>query len=72
MNRLEVRVRVEDDLAITTVEETFFNPADATLEGIFRVRLPEDAILSRFAIDRRGRYVDGYVKERETARRVPA
>ena len=69
MNRLEVRVRVEDDLAITTVEETFFNPADATLEGIFRVRLPEDAILSRFAIDRRGRYVDGYVKERETARR---
>ena len=69
MNRLQVRVRVEDDLAITTVEETFFNPADATLEGIFRVRLPEDAILSRFAIDRRGRYVDGYVKERETARR---
>ena len=69
LNRLEVQVRVEDDLAITTVEETFFNPADATLEGIFRVRLPEDAILSRFAIDRRGRYVDGYVKERETARR---
>jgi len=69
LNHLEVRVRVEDDLAITTVEETFFNPADATLEGIFRVRLPEDAILSRFAIDRRGQYVDGYVKERETARR---
>jgi len=69
LNRLEVRVRVEDDLAVTTVEETFFNPADSTLEGIFRVRLPEDAILSRFAIDRRGRFVDGYVKERETARR---
>ncbi len=69
LNRLEVKVRVEDDLAITTVEETFFNPADSTLEGIFRVRLPDDAILSRFAIDRRGRFVDGYVKERETARR---
>lgn len=69
LNRLEVRVRIEDDLAITTVEETFFNPDESTLEGIFRVRLPEDAILSRFAIDRRGRFVDGYVKERETARR---
>lgn len=69
LHRLEVRVRIEDDLAITTVEETFFNPAESTLEGIFRVRLPDDAILSRFAIDRRGRYVDGYVKERETARR---
>lgn len=69
LHRLEVRVRIEDDLAITTVEETFFNPAESTLEGIFRVRLPDDAILSRFAIDRHGRYVDGYVKERETARR---
>ncbi len=67
--RLQVRTRIEDDLAVTTVEETFFNPADATLEGIFRVRLPEGAILSRFAIDRHGRYIDGYVKERETAQR---
>ena len=69
IQRLQVRTRIEDDLAVTTVEETFFNPADTTLEGIFRVRLPEGAILSRFAIDRRGRFVDGYVKERETAQR---
>lgn len=69
ISRLQVRTRIEDDLAVTTVEETFFNPADTTLEGIFRVRLPEGAILSRFAIDRRGRFVDGYVKERETAQR---
>ncbi len=69
IQRLQVRARIEDDLAITTVEQTFFNPAESTLEGIYRVRIPEGAILSRFAIDRRGRYVDGYVKERETARR---
>lgn len=69
IQRLQVRTRIEDDLAVTTVEETFFNPADSTLEGIFRVRLPEGAILSRFAIDRRGRLIDGYVKERETAQR---
>lgn len=69
VQRLQVRTRIEDDLAVTTVEQTFFNPADTTLEGIFRVRLPEGAILSRFAIDRRGRLVDGYVKERETAQR---
>ena len=69
MQRLQVRARIEDDLAITTVEQTFFNPADATLEGLYRVRIPEGAILSRFAIDRHGRFVDGYVKERETARR---
>ena len=69
IQRLQVRTRIEDDLAITTVEQTFFNPADDTLEGIFRVRLPEGALLSRFAIDRHGRYIDGYVKERETAQK---
>lgn len=69
IQRLQVRTRIDDDLAVTTVEETFFNPAESTLEGIFRVRLPEGAILSRFAIDRHGRFVDGYVKERETAQR---
>lgn len=69
IQRLQVRTRIHDDLAVTTVEETFFNPAESTLEGIFRVRLPEGAILSRFAIDRHGRFVDGYVKERETAQR---
>lgn len=69
IQRLQVRTEIQDDLAVTTVEETFFNPADSTLEGIFRVRLPEGAILSRFAIDRHGRYIDGYVKERETAQR---
>ncbi|HNN92330.1 MAG TPA: VIT domain-containing protein [Pseudomonadota bacterium] len=69
IQRLQVRTRIDDDLAVTTVEETFFNPAESTLEGIFRVHLPEGAILSRFAIDRRGRFVDGYVKERETAQR---
>ncbi|MFO0577638.1 MAG: VIT domain-containing protein [Polyangia bacterium] len=69
IQRLQVRTEIQDDLAVTTVEETFFNPADSTLEGIFRVRLPEGAILSRFAIDRHGRFIDGYVKERETAQR---
>ena len=69
IQRLQVRTRIDDDLAVTTVEETFFNPAESTLEGIFRVRLPDGAILSRFAIDRHGRFVDGYVKERETAQR---
>jgi hypothetical protein len=32
------------------------------------VRIPEGAILQRFAIDRDGRWADGFVKERETAR----
>jgi len=69
ITRLEVRARIEDDEAVTRVVQTFFNPASDTLEGLYRVRIPEGAILRRFAIDRDGRWADGYVKERETARK---
>jgi tetratricopeptide (TPR) repeat protein len=68
ITRLEVRAQIEDDAARTRVIQTFFNPASDTLEGLYRVRIPEGAILQRFAIDRNGRWADGYVKERETAR----
>lgn len=64
---LEVNVRVEGDLAITDVEQTFFNPASTTLEGLYRIRVPEDAVLQRFAVDRDGRMVDGYVREKRVA-----
>jgi Ca-activated chloride channel family protein len=68
ITRLEVRARIDEDQATTRVVQTFFNPASDTLEGLYRVRIPEGAILRRFAIDRNGRWADGYVKERETAR----
>ncbi|HUS66935.1 MAG TPA: VIT domain-containing protein [Kofleriaceae bacterium] len=68
ITRLEVRAQIEDDAARVRVVQSFFNPASTTLEGLYRVRIPEGAILQRFAIDRDGRWADGYVKERETAR----
>jgi len=68
IRRLDVRTRVVEDLAITEVEQVFFNPASETVEGIYRIRVPEGAVLQRFAVDRDGRLVDGYVKERAQAR----
>ena len=68
IRRLDVRVTVQDDLAITEVDQEFFNPASETVEGLYRIRVPEGAVLSRFAVDRGGRLVDGYVREKETAR----
>lgn len=46
----DVRVRVERDLAITEIEQTFFNPRSEHLEGQYSVRLPERAILQEFAV----------------------
>ncbi len=68
MRRLEVNVRVEGSLAITEVTQEFFNPASDTVEGLYRVRVPEGAVLQRFAVDRDGALVDGYVRELASAR----
>ncbi len=68
VRRLDVRVRVDRDLAITEVDQLFFNPASETVEGLYRIRVPEGAVLQRFAVDRDERLVDGYVREKAQAR----
>ncbi len=68
IRRLDVRVRIVDDLAITEVEQVFFNPASETVEGYYRIRVPEEGVLQRFAVDRNGQLVDGYVREEQQAR----
>ncbi|MFO0685654.1 MAG: AgmX/PglI C-terminal domain-containing protein [Sandaracinus sp.] len=68
IRRLDVRVRIVGELAITEVQEVFFNPASETVEGLYRVRVPEGAVLERFAVDRRGQLVDGFVREQAQAR----
>jgi hypothetical protein len=46
----DVHVRIERDLAVTEIEQTFFNPRSEVLEGLYTVRLPESAILQEFAV----------------------
>jgi len=70
IRRLDVRVRIIHDLAITEVDQEFFNPASETVEGLYAFRTPEGAVLSRFAVDRDGRLVDGYIREKAQARRA--
>ncbi|MEZ4336717.1 MAG: VIT domain-containing protein [Sandaracinaceae bacterium] len=68
VRRLDVRVRIDRDLAITEVDQLFFNPASETVEGLYRIRVPVGAVLLRFAVDRDDRLVDGYVREKAMAR----
>lgn len=70
IRHLNVRVRVVDDLAITEVDQVFFNPASETVEGLYQVRVPDGALLQRFSVDRDGRMVDGYVREKAQAQQA--
>ena len=67
IQRLDVRVTVEQDFAITEVDEVFFNPSSEVVEGIYRFRTPEGASLHRFGVDRDGAVVWGRVKEKAAA-----
>lgn len=67
IERLDVRVTIDGDLATTEVDQVFFNPSSSTVEGIYRFRTPEGASLHRFGVDRGGAVVWGRVKEKQAA-----
>ncbi len=70
IERLDVNVTIDHDLAFTEVDQTFVNPSSETVEGVFRFRTPLDATLSQFGVDREGRLVWGRVKESRSAQQV--
>ena len=62
------RTVIDDPIAFTEIDLTFENPETRTLEGHFEVRLPVSASLSRFAMEIGGRWQEGEVVEKQTAR----
>ncbi|MCK9460933.1 MAG: hypothetical protein M0R80_14945 [Proteobacteria bacterium] len=63
----EVRAVVLDGIAHTTVDQRFFNPAGADLEGWYWFTIPEGASVERFALEVNGVLVDGEMVERKQA-----
>jgi Ca-activated chloride channel family protein len=68
IERLDVRVTVDHDFAVTEVDQTFENPSSDTVEGIFSFRTPPGAVLHKFGVDRDGELVWGKVKESASAK----
>lgn len=67
VRRLDVRVSIQGDLATTEIDQEFFNPHSEIVEGQYRFRVPEGALLERFGVDRDGGVLFGYVKEKQAA-----
>ncbi len=67
IQRMDVRVRIDGDFALTEVDQSFFNPSSEVVEGLYGFRTPERAILQRFGVDRDGVVVWGRVKEKGAA-----
>lgn len=70
IKRHHVDVVIEDGYAITTVEQTFFNPNPQALEAIYSFPVPDGASVGEFTYWIDGKPVTGEVLEKDRAREV--
>lgn len=66
----KVDVEIRDQIARTTIEESFVNHTDARLEGTFHFPLPADASISGFGMWIGGELVEADVVEKQRAREI--
>ncbi len=66
----EVRVSVTGMIARTTVRQTFRNPSDEIIEGIYAFPLPDKAAVDRLRMVIGSRVIEGKILEREEARKT--
>ncbi len=67
---LSVHAVVDEPLALTEMRLAFENPGERTLEGSFRITLPQGATVSRFAMRLGEVWQEGEVVELQAARRA--
>lgn len=65
-----VNVTIEDGYAITSVENTFFNPSSKELEAIYEFPVPDNGTVAEFTVWIDGKAVIGEVVEKERAKQL--
>ncbi|MBU0468066.1 MAG: VIT and VWA domain-containing protein [Candidatus Omnitrophica bacterium] len=65
-----VKVVIEDGYAITTVDQSFFNPHGKDLEAVYSFPVPDKAAVSEFTMWIDGKPINGEVLEKKKAREV--
>ena len=66
----KVSVEIRDQIARTTIEESFVNHTDSRLEGMFQFPLPQDASISGFGMWIGNELVEADVVEKQRAREI--
>jgi Ca-activated chloride channel family protein len=65
-----VTVAIQDQLAVTHVDQVFYNPNDWTIEGTYMFPIPDDAAVSGFTLWVDGQPVEGQVLDATQARQT--
>lgn len=67
-----VSVTIRDQLAVTEVDQTFFNPNGQRLEGDYLFPVPKGARIDAFAMDIDGRMTEAELLDADKARKIYA
>jgi len=65
-----VTISIQDQLAVTHVDQVFYNPNDWTIEGMYIFPIPDDAAVSGFTLWVDGKPVEGQVLDAAQARQT--
>ncbi len=65
-----ISVSIREQLAVTTVRQTFLNSADVPAEGVYLFPLPDDAAVSDLVLYLDGQPIKGQLLEADQARRI--
>lgn len=63
-----VTVTIENQVAVTHVDQVFYNPGDSQIEGIYIFPIPLDSVVSNFTLWIDGKPVNGQVLDANQAR----
>jgi len=65
-----VSVSIEDGYAITTVDNTFYNPSNSELEAVYEFPVPKNGTVAEFTVWIDGKAIIGEVVEKERAKKL--
>lgn len=67
---VKANARINDQVAVTTVDQEFFNPNSARLEGTFVFPIPKGAHVNKFTMEIDGKEVEAELLSADKARRI--
>ncbi len=70
VNYVQTSVNVKDQIAVTTVDQEFYNPNSRQLEGTFVFPVPKGAQINKFTMEINGRQVEAELMVADKARGI--
>jgi Ca-activated chloride channel homolog len=70
VNYVKVHTRITDQVAVTSVDQEFYNPNPARLEGTFVFPIPKGAHIDKFTMEIDGKQVEAELLAADKARRI--